>query len=145
MKPQVTVTEGGKIVLEAEASKANATGTWFKDDLEILPQVDKKYNVSVKECSHTLTINEAALEDAGEFTLEVGEDSTTVLLVVEGLLFQLKRLHSCFSQLVRSPERNLMFTILMVKVMAKINSENCQRIFMILIAFILFRTNLLLK
>jgi len=72
------------VTLKAEVSKPNAPGTWFKDDLEILPKVDKKYDVTVDGVVHGLKINGVTAEDVGEYTLEIGEESTTTKLVVEG-------------------------------------------------------------
>jgi len=60
------------------------SGTWFKDDLEILPKVDKKYVVSMKETFHTLEIHNVSLEDKAEYTLEIGEESTTAVVKVQG-------------------------------------------------------------
>lgn len=59
-------------------------GTWFKDELEIIPKVDKKYDAAVSGTVHELTIQNATTEDQAEYTLEVGEDSTTAVLKIEG-------------------------------------------------------------
>jgi len=78
--------ENATIVLQAEVSKPNVSGIWYKDDLEILPEVDKKYVPSVSETVHSLTIHDVSLEDIAEYTLEIGEESTTAVLKVEGML-----------------------------------------------------------
>ena len=59
-------------------------GTWFKDELEIIPKVDKKYDTTVSGTAHELTIHDASTEDQAEYTLEIGEDSTTAVLKVQG-------------------------------------------------------------
>jgi len=84
LKPEQAVTEGETVVLQAEVSKPDATGTWFKDDLEIIPKVDKKYDAAVSGTVHELTIHDVLAEDQAEYTLEVGEESTTAVLKVQG-------------------------------------------------------------
>ena len=39
LKPEESITEGETAVLHAEVSKPDTAGTWFKDDLEIIPKV----------------------------------------------------------------------------------------------------------
>ena len=85
LKPEETVTEGETVVLHAEVSKPDVPGTWFKDDLEIIPKVDKKYDAAVSGTVHELTIHDAAKDDQAEYTLEIGEESTTAVLKVQGI------------------------------------------------------------
>ena len=80
----MSIAEGLTVSLEAEVSKPNVQGTWFKDDLEILPEVDKRYGVAVEGTIHGLTVFDVAPEDSGEYTLEIGEESTTTALSVLG-------------------------------------------------------------
>jgi len=84
LKAEETVTEGETVVLHAEVSKPNVAGTWFKDDLEIIPKVDKKYDAAASETVHELTIHDASADDQAEYTLEIGEESTTAVLKVQG-------------------------------------------------------------
>ena len=86
LQKEVLTTEGATVVLVAEVSKPNVPVAWFKDDLEILPKVDKKYNIMVNETIHTLEIHDISLEDNAEYTLEVGEESTMAVVKVEGSL-----------------------------------------------------------
>lgn len=86
LQPQTSVAEDGKLILKAEVSKPNVLGVWFKDDLEILPKVDKKYNIAVDGTMHSLTIEKVSPDDQGEYTLEIGEDSTTTIAAIEGQL-----------------------------------------------------------
>jgi len=87
LKPEENISEGETVVLHAEASKPDVPGTWFKDDLEIIPKVDKKYSVAVAGSVHELTIQNASTEDQAEYTLEIGEESTTAVLKVQGTSF----------------------------------------------------------
>lgn len=84
LKEEVQISEGDVLVLAAEVSKPGVPGTWFKDDLEILPKVDKKFDVSVDGTIHTLKIQDIAVEDAAEYTLEIGEESTTAVVKIQG-------------------------------------------------------------
>ena len=80
-------------MLHAEVSKPDAAGTWFKDELEIIPKVDKKYDASVSGTVHELTIHDVSPDDQAEYTLEIGDESTTAVLKVEGSNVNLPR---CF-------------------------------------------------
>ena len=84
LQPEVVTAEGETLLLSAEVSKPNVHGTWFRDDIEILPEVDKKYTVGVSETIHTLQIHDINIVDQGEYTLEIGEESTTSVLKVKG-------------------------------------------------------------
>lgn len=96
LQPEISVKDGGQLVLKAEVSKPNVPGTWFKDDLEILPDVDKKYDIGVDGTVHSLTIHQVSPDDRGEYTLEIGEDSTTTVATIEGLLKLLFLLYSLY-------------------------------------------------
>jgi len=56
----------------------------LKDELEIIPKVDKKYDAAVSGTVHELTIHDVSTDDQAEYTLEVGDESTTALLKVDG-------------------------------------------------------------
>ena len=81
---QTTITEGDTVTLEAEVSKPGVESAWFKDDLEILPDVDEKFDILVDGTKHALTIHDATVEDEAEYTIEVGDESSTAALLVEG-------------------------------------------------------------
>jgi len=91
LKPEESIVEGESCVLHAEVSKPDVAGTWFKDELEIIPKVDKKYDAAVSGTVHELTIHDASTEDQAEYTLEIGEDSTTAVLKVQGNIGPLDR------------------------------------------------------
>lgn len=84
LKPEEKISEGETAVLHAEVSKPDVAGTWFKDDLEIIPKVDKKYDAAVSGTVHELTIHDVSADDQAEYTLEIREESTTAVLKVEG-------------------------------------------------------------
>ena len=52
-------------------------------------QVDKKYDTAVSGTVHELTIHDVSSEDQAEYTLEIGDDSTTALLKVEGMIINI--------------------------------------------------------
>ena len=77
-----TVKEGSDVTLECEASKPNVESTWFKDDAEIVP--NDKYDMTVDDTIHSLTVHDTVPEDAGEYTVELGIDASTTHVNVEG-------------------------------------------------------------
>lgn len=81
LKECVTI-EGDTVTLEAEISKPNVIGAWFKDEGEIAP--DEKFDIKVQDTIQSLTIKDLTLEDEGEYTVEVPGDSSTAMLWVEG-------------------------------------------------------------
>lgn len=86
LKDHATAVEGDTVTLECEVSKPDTEGTWFKDEIEILPDVDDKYDVAVKDTVHELTIHEVAPLDEGDYTVQVGEETSSTVLTVEGRL-----------------------------------------------------------
>lgn len=75
------VDEGDSVTMAIQASKPNAASQWFKDDS---PINNERYETTVAETTHSLTIRDAALDDQGEFTVEVGVDASTANLTVQG-------------------------------------------------------------
>ena len=80
------MAEGEDVTLGCEVSKPDAEGTWYKDEIELLPDMDDKYDVTVKDTTHELTIHEVTPQDEGEYALEVGDETSTTVLMVEGRL-----------------------------------------------------------
>lgn len=72
------------MTLACEANQPNLESAWFKEDYEILP--DDKFDIAVEGEKHELTIHDVAVEDEGEYTVEIGDDSSTAMLWVEGRL-----------------------------------------------------------
>lgn len=86
--PQTTtILEGDTTTLQAEVSKEGAETAWFKDDLEILPDVDEKFDIAIDGAKHSLTIRDATIDDEAEYTIEVGTESSTGALLVDGMPF----------------------------------------------------------
>ncbi|ELT96013.1 hypothetical protein CAPTEDRAFT_139749 [Capitella teleta] len=82
--PQTTtILEGDTTTLQAEVSKEGAETAWFKDDLEILPDVDEKFDIAIDGAKHSLTIRDATIDDEAEYTIEVGTESSTGALLVD--------------------------------------------------------------
>ena len=59
--------------------------TWYKDDFEILHKDDDKYDVTVDETKHTLTIHDVEPQDQGDYTVEVAGERSASVLLVEGV------------------------------------------------------------
>lgn len=55
---------------------------WFKDKTEIFPT--EECQLKVEGTVHTLTIPRATLEDEAEYTICIGDKTSTALLLVEG-------------------------------------------------------------
>ena len=87
LEPVTSATENDDVAFECEVSKPDVPGAWFKDDLEILPEVDEKYDVILEGVTHGLTVHEVMPDDEAEYTLEIGKESTTTKLVLEGTTF----------------------------------------------------------
>lgn len=79
---ETTTTEGDTVTLTCELSKPAPESAWFKDDLEVLP--DDHYKVTTEGKALGLTIHEVGPEDEAEYTVEIGELSSTALLHVKG-------------------------------------------------------------
>ncbi len=79
-----TALEGDTVTLDAEVSKPDLEGIWYKDEIEILPDVDEKFEITAEGNVHELTVHQVALEDEGEYTVQVGPVSSTSTLLVDG-------------------------------------------------------------
>ena len=98
---ETTVVEGETATFECETSKPDVEASWFKDDLELLP--DDHYDMVVEGVKQALVIQEAGPEDEAEYTIEVGDDSSTALLHVQGVTPEIMR----FKGYARVPEWRL--------------------------------------
>ena len=85
------VTAGDTVKLEMEASKSDAPGQWFKDDSPI--EKSDRIEIAVNDKKHSLTIKDTVPEDAGEYTVEVGEDASTATVKVDGRLLWQQAMH----------------------------------------------------
>ena len=69
--------------MTAEASQPNAESAWFKDEFELLPE-DSKFDMTVEGVAHSLTIQDAEPKDEAEYTVAIGDDTSSAMLWVEG-------------------------------------------------------------
>ena len=74
------------MVLECELDSANIFGQWLKDgkSLKLHESHVNKYDMTSREKTHTLTINELTSSDAGSYTFVAGSAKTTTTLIVKG-------------------------------------------------------------
>uniref|UniRef100_A0A8D3BUK5 Obscurin like cytoskeletal adaptor 1a n=1 Tax=Scophthalmus maximus TaxID=52904 RepID=A0A8D3BUK5_SCOMX len=82
MKTNMKTLLSDDIVLECELSRASAVAKWYKDGCRI--EGDERF-CEEEECSfRSLVILNAELRDSGEYFLDVGDDSITFQVTVEG-------------------------------------------------------------
>ena len=77
-----TVDEGDSVTLECETSKPGQKVKWLKNGKEI--KSDKKRKITSDKASHKLTIPKCDTDDAAEYTVQIGDVSTTGKLAVNG-------------------------------------------------------------
>lgn len=70
------------IVLECELSRANAVAKWYKDGCRI--EDDERFCEEEEGSFRSLVILNAELRDSGEYFLDVGDDSISFQVTVEG-------------------------------------------------------------
>ena len=58
--------------------------TWFKNNIEISTSSSQKYDVSSDDVTHTFTIREVTMDDDAEYTVRVGDVTSSAFLQVEG-------------------------------------------------------------
>ncbi len=71
-----------EVTLTCELSKPNQKVKWLKDGKVIRP--DKKTKITADGKVHTLTIPKSALDDMAEYTVKLGDDTTSGKLTVKG-------------------------------------------------------------
>lgn len=76
------------IVLECELSRANAVGKWYKNNCRI--EDDERYCEEEEGAFRSLVILNAELGDSGEYFLDVGDDSISFQVTVEGRFCEFK-------------------------------------------------------
>ena len=77
-----TVTEFQEATFTCEVSKPNRVVTFYKDGQEIKP--NKKYQIVTENCTHTLKINDAQVDETGKIEARVQEASCEATFTVEG-------------------------------------------------------------
>lgn len=70
------------IVLECEISQANGNSKWYKDGCQV--QGDERFCEEEEGAFRSLVILNAELKDSGEYFLDVGDDSISFYVKVEG-------------------------------------------------------------
>lgn len=70
------------VVLECELSRANGVAKWYKDNCRV--QGDERYCEEEEGAFRSLVILNAELGDSGEYFLDVGDDSVSFQVTVEG-------------------------------------------------------------
>ena len=80
-----------EVTLTCELSKLDQKVKWMKNGKLIKP--DKKTKITVDGKVHKMTIPKSALDDTAEYTVKLGDDSTSGKLTVkgeEGLYFSME-------------------------------------------------------
>ena len=77
-----TALEKHRVILECTVSTPRSTATWYKGTEELSPS--DRVEILADGCSHKLVILQAAVEDEGTYSIEVGEHTCKAKLMVEG-------------------------------------------------------------
>ena len=71
------------MTLECETAKPDQKVDWFRNGKKI-PKSDKRASISVDGTKHKLTLKEAKLDDAADYSAKVGDEATSAKLDVKG-------------------------------------------------------------
>lgn len=82
MKTELKFLLSDDIVLECELSRANAVAKWYKDNCRVGD--DERFCEEEEGAFRSLVILNAELGDSGEYFLDVGDDSMSFQVTVEG-------------------------------------------------------------
>ena len=78
-----TVAEKDSVTFECEVSKPNQKVVFYKNGQEI--KIDKKhFKQTSKGTAHKLTISDSVLDDAGDYSAKLGDQTTECKLTVKG-------------------------------------------------------------
>ena len=77
-----SVTEKKSVTLTCEVTKPCKKVKWFKNGKPI--KSEKGLKISSKDKSHSLSIAKCSQQDEGEYTIQMGEESSTAKLFVDG-------------------------------------------------------------
>lgn len=80
----MTNMEGLDTNLECETVERNCNVQWFKDNVEIINQLDKVKIKKTKERLHTLFISKTSLEDSGTYSIQIKGVKSIAKLDVKG-------------------------------------------------------------
>lgn len=78
----VVAEEGQEATFQCVVTPSDAAVTWFRDGTQLQPS--EKFHISQSGTSHSLTISDLALEDAGEITAEAEGVTSSAVLRVRG-------------------------------------------------------------
>lgn len=74
--------EGDTLTLICEVNKPGVIAMWLKDGEQIT--ITDGYEITVDGCHHILTIPHATLDDEAEYTVMIGNEESTGLVLIEG-------------------------------------------------------------
>ena len=77
-----TVAKGDRVCFEIELTKGDALVRWFKDGKEL--QFSEHIQLAIDGKRQKLKIYSAELADAGVFSCQVGDQTSSARLTVEG-------------------------------------------------------------
>lgn len=76
------VIEEQTVTLECEVNQPGLTATWLKDKQPVV--LKKSDSIRVKDGMHSLVIASVEIDDEAEYTVQIGELSSSAPLFVEG-------------------------------------------------------------
>ena len=82
MKRELRFTVSDDMELECKLSRANAVTSWYKDGRRV--EDDERFCQEEEGVFRSLVVLSAELADGGEYVLDVGDDSVTFLVTVDG-------------------------------------------------------------
>ncbi len=83
MPLQDTVAEvDDEVTMSCEVSKPNQKVKWLKNGKPIRP--DKRVKITVEGNVHKMTLPKSVLDDTAEYTVKLGEETTSGKLTVNG-------------------------------------------------------------
>jgi len=81
----LTVTETRTALLECRVAREGVQGHWLKDGREVERISSDRYRIQQEGCINRLRISDTVIDDAGKFTFQFGNISTTARLTVSGI------------------------------------------------------------
>ena len=79
----MTVKEAATAILECEVNKPDVTATWTKNTEPIT--VADGYDIRKSKTHHSLQMSKVTPDDTAEYTITIGDKSSTAKLTVEGM------------------------------------------------------------
>ena len=107
-----SLIENTGVTLTCEVAKPGQKVRWFKNGKPLKTDAKKGIKISSKDNSHTLSIAKCSKEDAGEYTAQVGDETTTGNLFVDGKLKLTASRKFCIEQICVVFASQLLFSVL---------------------------------